>query len=165
MPALRALAALITMLVVALPSVALGMDEPTQSDAPLMACPSPSPARSPGPAESTPASAPPVADPCVSPAASLVTDMVDEIVVEAGDLWFGSDTITLPAHETVTLTLLNKGFITHNLAVDALDLVVIAPAGRSASLTIEDMEPGIYEFYCSISGHREAGMVGTLVVE
>jgi uncharacterized cupredoxin-like copper-binding protein len=26
------------------------------------------------------------------------------------------------------------------------------------------VEEGTYEFYCSIPGHRESGMVGTLVV-
>ena len=25
--------------------------------------------------------------------------------------------------------------------------------------------PGTYEYYCNVTGHKEAGMVGTLIVE
>ena len=28
-----------------------------------------------------------------------------------------------------------------------------------------DAEPGEYQFYCSVPGHAQAGMVGTLVIQ
>ena len=39
------------------------------------------------------------------------------------------------------------------------------PPGQSALALFQLAEPGAYTFYCDLPGHREAGMVGTLIVE
>lgn len=67
---------------------------------------------------------------------------------------------------TVTITLVNDSPIAHNVAVagGAQEL------GRSKTVTGDetelrvDLRPGEYEFYCAVTGHREAGMEGTLTV-
>ena len=38
-------------------------------------------------------------------------------------------------------------------------------ANGKAVATIGDLKPGTYTFYCTVPGHREAGMEGTLTVE
>ena len=35
---------------------------------------------------------------------------------------------------------------------------------KQVTVTFTPTDPGTYEFYCTIPGHREAGMVGSLVV-
>jgi len=55
----------------------------------------------------------------------------------------------------------------HDFAVDDFGGVVIGPlsVGDSADWTVpDDAELGEYECYCSVPGHREAGMEGTFTI-
>ena len=87
-----------------------------------------------------------------------------QITVEAGDLYFSPSQLAVPAAGEVTIALVDRGRIAHNLTVDELGLQIVAPVGRTGEALLTDLAPGTYEFYCSISGHRQAGMVGTLTV-
>jgi uncharacterized cupredoxin-like copper-binding protein len=67
----------------------------------------------------------------------------------------------------LTIESVNEQPADHNIAIDGggVDEVgdVVANGGTS---TVEvDLEPGEYSFYCSVPGHREGGMEGTLTVE
>lgn len=54
----------------------------------------------------------------------------------------------------------------HDFVIDALDAHVGADVGQSATGGFNTGDqPGTYTFYCSVPGHREAGMEGELVVE
>jgi len=48
----------------------------------------------------------------------------------------------------------------------ALDPVlhVAAEPGATNNLTFTPTKPGTYEFFCTVPGHKDAGMVGTMVV-
>jgi plastocyanin len=67
--------------------------------------------------------------------------------------------------ETVALRLDNRDAQRHSFDVDELSVHVPMPAGTTAAALFRPTEPGTYTFYCQVPGHREAGMVGTLIVE
>ena len=48
-------------------------------------------------------------------------------------------------------------------AVDPV-LHVAAEPGATNNLTFTPTKPGTYEFFCTVPGHKDAGMVGTMVV-
>lgn len=66
---------------------------------------------------------------------------------------------------TVTAELTCEPAVTHNFVVEEAGdtMVVECAAGATETGTI-DLEAGDYTFYCSIPGHRAAGMEGTLTV-
>jgi mono/diheme cytochrome c family protein len=66
----------------------------------------------------------------------------------------------------LTINSVNDASVPHNIALEGggVDEVgdVVQDGGTS---TIEvDVQPGEYTFYCSVPGHREGGMEGTLTV-
>jgi len=67
--------------------------------------------------------------------------------------------------ETVALRLENSDPEQHYFDIDEFDVHVPLPSGKPALALFKPTTPGTYSFYCHVPGHREAGMVGTLIVE
>lgn len=74
-----------------------------------------------------------------------------------GDLTMGPGPTRLEVH--------NRGAVQHDLVVQGGPATPILGPGESASLDLGNMAPGAYTVFCSIPGHREAGMEATLLVE
>ena len=91
------------------------------------------------------------------------------VEVKASDMMkFEAATITVKSATPVRLTLTNDGALEHNWVVDNLDgrkVQVDAKPKASATGEFTPTASGTYEFYCSVPGHREAGMKGTLVIQ
>jgi plastocyanin len=67
----------------------------------------------------------------------------------------------------VTIDFTNDSSIAHNVTLDGPgveDEGTDTVTGSSTSVTL-DLQPGEYTFYCSVDGHRAAGMEGKLVVK
>lgn len=83
-----------------------------------------------------------------------------------GKLEFDKTELEAPAGK-VTIELTNDSPVDHNVAIEGNGVDVESDTikdGEKTSVTAE-LEPGTYEFYCSVPGHEEAGMKGTLNVK
>jgi plastocyanin len=89
----------------------------------------------------------------------------ETISIEAGNFYFKPNTITTtPGIATIELTAQNG---IHDLVFDGAypGFTLEADGGGGKQSQKIDLKPGKYTFYCSITGHRAAGMVGTLTVK
>jgi plastocyanin/mono/diheme cytochrome c family protein len=85
------------------------------------------------------------------------------ITVAMHDIFFDPTEVSLPADIAVQLHFVNDGAAVHDFTVDALGIKVTLNPGESATATV-NAPAGEYEYYCSIPGHKDAGMVGKLTV-
>ena len=84
-----------------------------------------------------------------------------------GALVFDQVALEAPAGE-VSIDYANPSPVPHNVAIEAdgesLAQGATVSGGESGAAEAK-LKPGEYIFYCSIPGHREAGMEGSLLVE
>ncbi len=72
---------------------------------------------------------------------------------------------TLPAGK-YTFDVSNQGKLAHNLTIKGPGVSAATPdfnGGSTAKLNV-DLKPGSYDFYCSIPGHKAAGMDAKVTV-
>lgn len=88
----------------------------------------------------------------------------NEPVWVAVDIAYESAPEELPTGD-VDVTLVNDGQIEHNVVIEERgDEVILEAAGGETDEATVSFEAGEYTYYCSITGHREAGMEGTMTV-
>jgi plastocyanin len=68
---------------------------------------------------------------------------------------------------SVTIDYHNPSPVDHSIAIEGGgETLDESETGADATLTASaDLEPGKFVYYCTVPGHREAGMVGTLTVK
>lgn len=85
--------------------------------------------------------------------------------VEASDTnqWSVTEITAKPGD---TIQVNNPGVLAHDFTVDEFGIEDPLAGGAQTTVTIPaDAAPGTYTFYCSVPGHREQGMEGTLTIE
>jgi uncharacterized cupredoxin-like copper-binding protein len=111
-----------------------------------------------------------------------------ELTLVATDIVYDANRLEVVAGQPVKLALKNDGVLEHDFSITEIphtgeaeaheevaghdmsgmsvdpEVHVAAPAGGSNSIEFTPSEPGEYEYWCTVSGHKEAGMVGTLIV-
>lgn len=78
---------------------------------------------------------------------------------------FGQTELRVQAGQEITLQLENYDMYAHSFDIDELGLHVEMPANGRVTTQFTAPEPGSYTIYCAVPGHREAGMIATLIVE
>ena len=76
---------------------------------------------------------------------------------------FSFDPSDAEISSTGTITLTNAGSAGHDLVIEDLTTELVEP-GATGELVLDGLEPGDYVYYCSIPGHRDAGMEGKITV-
>ena len=92
---------------------------------------------------------------------------VDISTPSGSDLAFDQKTVSAKAGN-VTIDFDNKQPLQHDVAVADSSGKVLGQTDLVSSGTANatvDLQPGTYTFYCTVPGHREAGMQGTLTVK
>lgn len=87
------------------------------------------------------------------------------LTVAADDLFYDPDRLTAEAG-SIAFTVENVGAIEHDLIIEEvgdLDVVGMVAPGETATGSVE-LDAGTYTLYCSVPGHRAAGMEAMLEV-
>ena len=68
----------------------------------------------------------------------------------------------------MTIDFTNPQPLTHDVAIEDSSGKTVGKTeliAEGSDSTVVDLKPGEYTFFCTVPGHREAGMEGTLTVK
>jgi plastocyanin len=121
------------------------------------------------PVELVPCATPINPSPVVEGAAEGTTEDpvvgAQSVSVEMIDIAFVPTEITIPADTDVAFIFVNNGVLPHNFTVDSPEVFSgDLTAGQTSELVV-NLPAGTYQYYCSVPGHKDTGMVGTLTVQ
>ncbi len=88
------------------------------------------------------------------------------VTVVATEFKFEPAVIAAAAGQTIHLALQNAGNVEHTWVLEAANVRIVAPPGKTESKTFAaPTVAGSYPIFCDVPGHKDAGMVGLLVVQ
>jgi uncharacterized cupredoxin-like copper-binding protein len=85
----------------------------------------------------------------------------------SGELAYTTTSATAKAGE-VTVDFKNPQSLEHDVAIESASGEVVGQTelvGEGSTSAVVNLKPGKYKFFCTVPGHREAGMEGTLTVK
>lgn len=89
-----------------------------------------------------------------------------DLAADAADLAFDKTELSAEPGK-VTIDFTNPSAIPHNVVIEeeGKELAGFEPITEGEEAVSADLKAGTYTFFCSVPGHREAGMEGTLTVK
>jgi uncharacterized cupredoxin-like copper-binding protein len=119
---------------------------------------------------------------CSSAASRSITPKT--VTLTLNEFQFQPAEITANVGQPIKLVLKNNGTVLHDfVSTDAMVKVMeehgaehdmagmetamhaAIEAGQQSTLEFKAIQAGTYTFYCTVAGHKEAGMVGKLIVK
>jgi uncharacterized cupredoxin-like copper-binding protein len=116
-------------------------------------------------------------------ASSSASTAPKTVTLTLNEFQFQPADITVNVGQPITLVLKNNGTVLHDfVSTDAMVEVMgehgamhdmagmetamhaAVEAGQQSTLEFKATQAGTYTFYCTVPGHKEAGMVGKLIV-
>lgn len=98
-----------------------------------------------------------------APAASKAPAAAGAVLeVTGSEFSFAPSALKASAGKT-TIRLVNKGVVEHDFTIDDLKIKISAQPGKTAEATVT-LKPGTYKSTCTVPGHLQSGMQGTLTV-
>jgi plastocyanin len=85
------------------------------------------------------------------------------VAITTDEFAFEPDRVELAVGEEINVELTSIDML-HDLTVDEIDFQLVANRGETATGGLVFQEPGTYIGYCSVPGHRDAGMELEIVV-
>lgn len=84
------------------------------------------------------------------------------VTLTMSEFSFSPKAVTVPVGGSLQVT--NSGTMPHNLSIDGGPATSDIGPGDSRTLDLSSLSAGTYEFTCTISGHADSGMKGTLTI-
>ncbi|MCB0988440.1 MAG: multicopper oxidase domain-containing protein [Microthrixaceae bacterium] len=85
------------------------------------------------------------------------------VAVALSEFAISPATVTVPKGGSIAVT--NNGSVAHNVGVTDTALKTRdLNGGETDTLDLSELDPGTYELYCAVSGHKEAGMTAVLII-
>jgi uncharacterized cupredoxin-like copper-binding protein len=84
------------------------------------------------------------------------------VEIHAAEMAYSPDAMAVEAGP-VEVVLHNDGTVVHDLSIGQEPFLIEAAPGKTSTAEVT-LEPGRYEIYCSLPGHRDGGMTGVLEV-
>ncbi|MGH2826197.1 MAG: multicopper oxidase domain-containing protein [Actinomycetota bacterium] len=83
--------------------------------------------------------------------------------VELGDLFIKPAEISLEPGDA-SITVRNNGKTQHDFTVTGVTATKLLDPGSEETVALTGLEPGTYDFICSVPGHADGGMKGVITV-
>ncbi len=101
-----------------------------------------------------------------SPSATApATGTIKSFTVLGSPFKFSPNEIRVKKGDTVKITFKDTQGV-HDLKIEGLDIgTKVIQSGQEETIQFKADRTGRFEYYCSVDGHREQGMSGTLIVE